>query len=636
MAFGYNGQILRVDLSCGEIDIQQPDPLFYRRYFGGRGFAGYFLLKELSPGIDPLGPENCLVFASSVLSGVAVPGLSRFSVAAKSPLTGGFGDSEAGGWWGPELKRAGFDAIIIKGRSPKPVYLWIHDGIAELEDAARYWGKTTGETQEGIRQDLGDKRIRMALIGPAGENQVRYACILNELKHANGRAGLGAVMGSKNLKAIAVRGTKQVEPHDPARVREITKWLVGELKSNPFCRTIAASGTASLLESINALGALPTRNFQSGYFEKAHSIGWDAYEEQIFNKGETCFGCSIGCKRQVKELKAPYELDPCYGGPEYESLAAFGSNCGIDDIRVIARANQQCNAYGIDVISAGATIAFAMECFEKGILTGADVDGLELNFGNSDAALELLEMIAERRGIGDLLAEGVEHAAKEIGPDAVPFAIHVKGQPIPMHAVRSRFGVGLGYAISNTGADHLVFPFDTLFQQENSFALSQLNPLGILEPVDMADYSPHKMRLLYHTESIYSLWSTAGACNFVFAPRSPFTLNRFVEMVSAITGWETSLYELMKIGERSTNLARAFNARENFTRDDDTLPERFFLDSDIGQSAEVGIYREHLEEALTIFYQMKGWDPSTGVPTKVKLEELNIGWVAELISKEND
>jgi aldehyde:ferredoxin oxidoreductase len=629
MTYGYNGKVLRVNLSSGEIEVEQPDPLFYRRYLGGRGFASYYLLRELSPGVDPLGPDNLLVFASSALSGAPAPGLSRYTVAAKSPLTGGYGDSEAGGWFGPELKRAGFDGILLKGRAPRPVYLWVKNGHAEIRNAEHLWGQSTGDTQDAIRHELADQRVRIALIGPAGEKMVSFACVLNELKHANGRTGMGAVMGSKNLKAIAVRGDRSLPLHNPNQVKEIARWVFNEFRDNPLSRALTESGTPGVVAALDHLSALPTRNFQAGRFENVESIDWDAYQEQIFNKGETCFGCPIACKRQVRRLEPPYELDPRYGGPEYEALAAFGSNCGVDNIQAVARANQLCNKYGLDTISTGAIIAFAMECYEKGILTDTDTGGLVLRFGNADAMLQMVEMIANREGLGNLLARGIKQAAEEIGPEAELFAQHVKGQPLAMHTVRDKFGIAVGFAVSNTGADHLVFPFDTLFQQTQSYSLSQIASLGILEPVKASYSGPAKIRLLYYGECIFSLWNAAGACNFVFAPRSLLPLDKVVALVQAITGWETSLFELLKIGERVVNLGRLFNLREGFTRKDDTLPERFFIDSEIGKKAGVGIHKTELEQALTLLYQMKGWDPDTGIPTRAKLEELDIGWAEQ-------
>src|SRR5512136_517794 len=365
MPNGYNGKILRVDLNRASIHVEEPHENLYCRYLGGGTLALHYLLNELKPKTDPLGPENILVFAGSVISGTPATGLSRFSVAAKSPLTEGFGEAEAGGWWIPELKFAGYDAIVIKGKVQRPVYLWIHEGVAEIRDAGHLWGMFTKETQEEIRKELGDERIRIASIGPAGERRVKCSCILNDLKHANGRTGLGAVMGSKNLKAIAVRGKKKMEVADEESVKRLTKWLKDTYEEPHF--SLGNLGTARLTGMLSEQGILPTFNFREGSFEGAEAISGETMSKTILVRRGTCYGCFVRCKREV-QVTEPYSVDPIYGGPEYETVAAFGSMCGIDDLKAISYANQLCNAYGLDTISTGSLISFAMECYEKGIL----------------------------------------------------------------------------------------------------------------------------------------------------------------------------------------------------------------------------------------------------------------------------
>ena len=623
MPNGYNGKILRVDLERESIEVEEPNEILYSRYLGGGTLALYYLLKELKPRTDPLAPENILIFSGSVISGTPAPGLSRFSVAAKSPLTSAFGEAEAGGWWIPELKFAGFDAIHIRGRAKRPVYLWIHEGETEIRDASPIWGKFSKETQEEIRRELKDDRIRIALIGPAGERKVRSACILNELKHVNGRTGLGAVMGSKNLKAIAVRGRKRMEVADEESVKRLTRWLKDTYEEPYF--SIGNLGTSRVTTMLSEQGILPTLNFREGSFAEADAISGETMSKTILVRRGTCYGCFVRCKREV-EVGAPYFVDPIYGGPEYETVAAFGSMCGIGDLGAISKANQLCNAYGLDTISTGGLISFAMECYEKGILTGRETSGLELQFGNTEAMLRMVEMIGEREGIGDILADGMLSAAEKIGKGAEDYAIHVKGMPVPFHEPRGKIGVGLGYAVSATGPDHMEYPHDPFWATEAGIAL--LRPLGIFEPVDVFDLGPQKVRIFVYLQQYWNLLNSLGVCMFTAKPFGTQTLNGIVDYVKAVTGWETSLFDLLKVGQRHANMARIFNLREGFTARDDTLPDRFFRPMEGGTLKGKKINREEFSKGLGTYYEMMGWDPETGVPKKAKLAELDLDWLS--------
>lgn len=623
MPYGYNGKILRVDLEKESIDVEEPKEIVYSRYLGGGTLALYYLLKELKPRTDPLSSENILIFSGSVISGTPAAGLSRFSVAAKSPLTGAFGEAEAGGWWIPELKFAGFDAILIKGRAKQPVYLWIHEGEAEIRDASPIWGKFSKETQEEIRRELGDDSIRIALIGPAGERKVKAACILNELKHVNGRTGLGAVMGSKNLKAIAVRGKKRMKVADEESVKRLTRWLKESYEEPYF--SIGNLGTSRVTTMLSEQGILPTLNFREGSFAEAEAISGETMSKTILVRRGTCYGCFVRCKREV-EVGAPYFVDPIYGGPEYETVAAFGSMCGIGDLKAISKANQLCNAYGLDTISTGGLISFAMECYEKGILTKRETSGLELQFGNTEAMLRMVEMIGEREGIGDILAEGILSAAEKFGKGAKDYAIHVKGMPVPFHEPRGKVGVGLGYAVSATGPDHMEYPHDPFWATEAGIAL--LRPLGIFEPVDVFDLGPQKVRIFVYLQQYWNLLNSLGVCMFTAKPFGPQTLNGIVDYVKAVTGWETSLFDLLKVGERHANMARIFNLREGFTARDDILPNRFFQPMEGGTLKGKKIDRKEFSKAIETYYEMMGWDPKTGVPKKAKLADLDLDWLS--------
>lgn len=617
----YAAKILRVNLTKGELKTEVLKEKVYRKYLGGSALASYFLLKELKKGVDPLGPENILVFTCSVITGIPVPGVSRFTVAAKSPLTGGFAEAEAGGWWAPELKWSGFDAIVIKGASSKPVYLWIHDDKAELRDAEHLTGKVTGEVEHIIRDELQDKRIRIAQIGPAGEKMVRYANIGNECKHFNGRVGLGAVMGSKKLRAVAVRSTqKRGNYSDPEKIKEITKKFASKWRDS-LLQIFHEYGTAQGVESLNAGGILPTRNFREGQFEGAVSISGPKMAETILVNRGNCYACPVSCKREVK-VEGRYEVDPYYGGPEYETIGALGSLCGIDNLEAIAKGNELCGKYGIDTISTGSSIAFAMECFEEGIIDENDTDGLELKFGNADAMLEMIEKIANIEGIGAILAKGVVQAAKEFGQGAEKYAMHVKGEECPMHEPRGKVGLCLGYAISPTGADHMESPQDPLFADYGLF-LDSVKPLGLLEPVSNLDLTSKKVRMFSYTQKLYSLYNTIGICDFVAKPLGVLSLRNIVDLVEAVTGWETSLFELIKAAERSNTMARCFNLREGFSSKDDKIPDRFFEAFNSGPLKDKKINREEFEKAIKTYYAMQGWDEN-GVPTKAKLQELDL------------
>jgi len=629
MPYGYNGRVLRVNLSEREIMVEEPEEIFYRRYLGGEALALYYLLKELKPKVDPLDPDNILIFAGSVLNGTPAAGTSRLTVAAKSPLTGAFGEAEAGGWWAPELKFAGYDAIVIEGKADSPVYLWVHDGEAEIRDASKIWGLVSGDAQAAIREELGNERVRVALIGPAGERMVRFACVINELKHVNGRTGMGAVMGSKNLKAIAVRGTHKLELHDRDAARAIARWVVKNYKAKPG--TLHELGTAAAVLALDALGILPTKNFTSGEFKGAEDISGERMAETILIGRGTCYACPIRCKREV-QVEEPYQVDSRYGGPEYETIAALGSLCGISDLKAIAKANELCNKYGLDTISTGACIAFAMECYEQGILRPKEVDGLHLRFGNAQAMIKLVEMIGQREGFGDLLAEGAARAAAKIGRGAENYALHVKGQELPMHEPRGKASLALAYALSPTGADHCEAIHDPFYEVRTE-KFHELAPLGLLEPIPSSDLGPRKVRAFYYLQQLWSLYNSLGMCIFVGAPFGPFPLTKMVEYLRAVTGWDTSLWELLKVGERALNMARVFNLREGLSERDDILPERLFEPLKGGARRGAKLNKMEFEEAVITYYCMAGWDPATGIPTRAKLAELDIGWVAELLGE---
>ena len=627
--YGTNEKLLRVNLSTGAVSVETISEEFYRLYPGGKALAGYILLTEIPAHTEPFSPENVLVIANGLLTGAPVSTATRFVVSARSPLTNGYGESEAAGFWGPELKMAGFEAIVVTGGAAQPVYLWIHDGQAEIRPAVHLWGHETAKVQETIRTELGDEKIRVLQIGIAGENLVRFAGLTNDLRHFNGRNGMGAIMGSKNLRAIAVRGKQryQVLAHNPEALLALGSKLAKGVKDNPLSWDLQVKGTPSLVEPLNTAGILPTRNFRQGAFEHVDDVKWEAYEKQIFSARRSCYACAVRCKREVT-IGGQVSL---YGGPEYETVGVFGPDCGINDLQAIAKANELCNAYMLDTISTGATIAFAMECFEHGLIGLDDTDGIDLRFGNVEAMLSMIEKIARRQGFGNLLAEGSKRAAEHIGGEAHFFAIQVKGQELAMHDPRGKYNVGIGYAVSEIGADHLVATHDTTIANPESLAFKNAQALGIRHAQPARILNDEKMEQFYILERWNSLEKVIGYCFFGPAPRSYIHPDDVIASVNAATGWNITMEEALRIGERATNMARVFNAREGFTRKDDVLPERLFQPLENGALVGQSMQHAEFEQALTRLYGLKGWDPETAIPGRKRLEELSLGWAADLL-----
>jgi len=616
MSNSFTGKILRVNLNKETTSSETLEETFYRCHFGGRGLISYLLLKELEPKVDPLGPKNKLIFACGPVTGAPVSGSGRNSVGAKSPLTGAYGEAEAGGFWGAELKRAGFDAIIVEGKASSPVYLWINDQNVEIRDASRLWGLEIKKSQETLQNELEDKRVKVAQIGPGGEKLVRYGCVINDMNHVAGRCGIGAVMGSKNLKAIAVKGSTKVPVHKPKRLAKLAKWMAQNVKDLAY--SLHTYGTGDGMDAMEATGNLPVRNFRDGDFPEVDQIDARAVKERVSVGMGTCFACAVACKKEV-QVEAPWPVDPEYGGPEYETLASLGSNCGVSDIKAVCKANELCQRYSIDTISTGVTISFAMECFEHGLLTREDTGGMDLSFGNAESMVKMVELIGEKQGLGALLAEGTKRAAEKIGNGAEKFAVHVKGQEVPMHDPRLKRAEALGYAVSPTGADHVHNIHDTFLYPQLP---KKYNSLGVLEPVPVEDFGPKKVRLYKYVGEWRTLNNFLVMCLF-----TPWNVIQKTEIVRSVTGWNTTAFELMKVVERGNTLARIFNLREGFTEKDDWLPPRFFQPKTSGALNNTAVNPEDLQKAKLLYYDMMGWTEE-GVPKKSKLDELDIGWAA--------
>jgi aldehyde:ferredoxin oxidoreductase len=648
MPNGYNGKILHINLTRGEFTVEEPDEAFYRKYMGGSALNTYYLLQQMPAGVDPLGPDNILALSVGVTTGAPISGQSRMTATAKSPLTGAIGDAQSGGFFPAEMKFAGFDAFIITGKAPRPVYLWVHDGQFELREASHLWGKVTGEVEAAIKAELNDDRIEVAQAGPAAEKGVLFSAIINMSNRANGRTGMGAVMASKNLKAIAVRGQagkKRFRVAKPEALKALARH-----GAKPFPDSDVAGlgkyGTAGGTGSMHAAGMLPSYNFNSGVFEAWEAIdGTTMYDTILRGAGEdkqsqrgrdTCYGCTIRCKRVVEIENGPYHVDPHYGGPEYETVATFGTYCGVSDPAAVAKANEICNKYGMDTISCGATIAWAMECFENGQLTPEDTGGLALNFGNADAMVKLTEMIANREGFGDLLADGSARAARKIGRGTEAHLITSHKQEAPAHMPQLKRSLAVIYATNPFGADHQSSEHDGTYEGNSVSYPERMAQLDLTEAQPKLSLNPEKIRFARRTQYLYSLMDSVNVCQFVYGPSwHLYDSQQLRDMIEAVTGWDVTLDELLQVGERRLNMLRAFNAREGIDRRQDQLPEKMFKKGLKGGATEgIKLDRAEFEAGLDEYFRQNQWDVETGIPTGTKLETLGLEWVADLLSRE--
>ncbi len=623
------GKILHVDLTTSKIWVENPPDDLYLKLVGGRALEAYLLLRDLPVGADPLGPDNLLIFAPGIFQGTNLPGAGRHSVGGKSPLTGAIGSAEAGGWWGHEFKRAGWDALVVHGQAQAPVYLWINDDNVEIRPAGHLWGRDVADVENAIRAELNEPRLRVAQCGIAGENLVLMANVINDYNRAAGRNGLGAVMGSKKLKAVAVRGTKNVPVVDRKRLTELSKWLGDNYK------TLAAwaheKGTPGGLTGLNRASALPTRNFQDPNFPDAESIGWETLHTSILIGRDTCQACPIECKQVVSyngedfpnspafktQVKDEVKIDKVYGGPEYETLGSFGSTCGVNDIVAVSKANEYSARWGLDPISTGMTIAFVMECVERGLLTAEMTGGFLPRWGSSKDMLTAVEMIAHRRGFGDKMALGSKRLAQWIGNGAEQYLVEVKGQELPMHEPRLKAALGVGYAVAPVGADHMMNIHDTGYAAPGG-GLDRVNAVYKVGPLPPSDLSTEKMTLFYYEVNWQHFQDCAISCMFY-----PYNYVQLAEALSAMTGHEYTPLDILAVGERAQHLCRLFNLREGFSEKDDRLPKRVMKAFQSGPLAGIEITDEALYNARQTWYGLMGWTPE-GVPTQERLARLGL------------
>jgi len=624
MTYGYTGKILHIELTAGRLEVEKPDETFYRKYMGGSSMGAYYLLKHTPPGADSLGPENTLSLMISVITGAPVSGQSRVAATAKSPLSGLADESASGGFWPAQLKFAGFDGIVIHGKAEQPVYLWVRDGEAELRDASHLWGRFTAEVEDAIREELGDQRIHVLQCGPAAEKGVLFGALVSNANRVNGRGGMGTVMASKNLKAVAVRGRSRPALADREGLKALAKWGVDHLKTSGVAG-MRLLGTSIFVLGQSRVGGLPTRNWSSGTFEGAEAISGERMNETIVKKEDTCYGCVVRCKRLVEVTEGPFQVDARYGGPEYETLSTMGSYCGVSDLAAIARANQLCNMYGMDTISCGATIAWVMDCFERGLITQEDTGGIDLRFGNAEALVQIVERIGKREGFGRVLGEGSVSAAEALGVGR-ELVVAIKGRELPAHMPQVKRAMTLLYAVNPGGADHTVYEHDPAYSGGYPDRMAEL---GLLDPQPSNVLNAEKVRYAVYSQRLISCVDSLCGCKFVFGPAwQLYGPSQLVDAVRAVTGWNVSLWELMKVGERRLNLLRSFNAREGVGSAADTIPPKLLIPLQGGPTDGVAVTAEEFEAAKALYFRMVGWDEN-GFPTRAKLEELALGWVAD-------
>jgi aldehyde:ferredoxin oxidoreductase len=619
---GYRGKILRINLTDQSAKIEDLPSDIARDYIGGAGFGVKYLYDEVPAGVDPLGPDNKLIFASGPLSGTSVPCASRMSVAGKSPLTGAVGLAMSGGHFPVELKFAGYDALIIEGKAEKPTYVWIKKGEVKFRSAKKVWGMKTTDTQQIIKNELKDQNVRIACIGPAGENLSKMACIINEMRAA-GRKGLGAVMGSKNLKAIALRGSGRIPIADKDKLKTARGAFTKAMKeTHVLYPEFSKHGTPMVVDATSAMGIFPLRNFaDTGTYDAAEKIGLEVQMTRDTGS-EACYGCPVGCS-QLKMAKTEPYTGVVAEGPEFETFFSFGGVTGVDNIDAIIAADRLADELGLDSISSGVAIAFGMELYERGILSNQDTGGIELNFGNHEAMITLLRLMAHREGIGDLLTDGTRAAAEKIGKGAERYAMHVKGLELPAYDVRGAKAHGLNYATSYTGADH-----------NKGYAFQEIFGIPIPYEVDRFAIEGKGKLTKWNQDLRTATADCPTMCVFLLDMAVPaIAAENTAALLEAVTGFSWKSEDVWRVGERINNLARAFNVREGFTRDDDTLPDRLMTEP-VKDGASKGqlISPEDLKQMLDEYYTERGWDLETGIPSRTKLAELGLGYVADRIN----
>lgn len=601
--FGYAGKGIRINLSSKKSRVEKLNVRETKNYLGGVGLASKMLYDEVPAKIDPFSPKNKIIFANGPLNGTLMPLTKGHVVVSKSPLTGTICNSSAGGHFGAELKFAGYDYLILEGKSAEPVYIHIWNGEIEVKNATHLWGKNTHEVEDILQKELGDREIKVASIGLGGENLVRYACIINDKHNAAGRGGMGAILGSKNVKAIAVHGKTGITVADIEGLVKVREDIMNNMKGTPFMKDFSRFGTTLTVPVTNLHGIYPTRNFQEGVFHPFEKNFDPTYIlSELVIRDKACFGCPIHCNKTVKIRRGSEEI--ITDRQEYETFYAFGGECGISSIEDVMYMGHLCNQFGIDTISTGATIGFAMELAQRGILD-KNVDNVKLEWGNAEAVLSLIRMIAERKGIGDTLAEGSKRAAKRFGKGAGKYSMSVKGMELPGYDPRGAKGIGLAYAVASRGGCHK-FAY-TLKEEMWTGKVDRFTEKG-------------KAAFVKELSDLTAFIKSAILCTFPI-DQTAFGVEKVLEAIKCTTGVEYKLTDALKIGERIINLERLFNYREGFTGTDDILPERFLTES-LKEGSSQG-RRVNLEKMKSEYYRLRDWNKE-GVPSKRKLKELGL------------
>lgn len=621
MANGYTGTVLRVDLSSATISREHPSDEFYRTYMGGGAFGTYYLLKETAAETDALSGENIITIAPGVTTGAAVSGLSRCCFTSLSPETGAVADSQAGGEIGPMIKRAGYDAIVITGRAEMPSYLLVDGKDVQIRDASHLWGKSVLDVHEALSSEIGGKKISILQCGPAGEKLVLFACLMADLHDVAGRTGLGAVFGSKNLRAVVVRGTDKVSFADPEGLKNLARLAVKRLPDAGFPTTLHKYGTPGVLAFQSEAGNVCTHNYSRGCHENYKALAGSTFQPEIGAGQTTCFGCVVGCRKQVRS-ETPYQVTERMGGPEFETLGVLGTNLDITDAVAVAKANELCNNYGLDTITMGGLAAYLFESMENGLISPETMGGRNLAFGDVEGLLWLIENVAARSGVGDILAEGFEACIRYFGEQTRKYAIHVKNHGLAAHMTQVKPSQALIYAVCPIGADHMSSEHDWLLAGGGDLSKG----LGILGEGEPASTGLNKVRMSVYSQFFYSTLDTLCLCMFCWGCGNLFTYRELNDLLEYTTGWHTTMWELMKVGERRINMMKQLNAWRGFTREDDDLPERLAEPLPDGPSKGRSVSRQALKDMLDMYYALMGWDPETGNPTRGKLMELGLEW----------
>ncbi len=624
MPNGYKGRILRVNLSENKFKIDKLPSEWIKEFIGGDGFGAKLLFEEVAGRTDPLSKQNKLIIGTGPITGTIWPMSGRTVFISKAPLTGIWGESHVGGFLGAELKYAGYDMLVIEGKSEKPVYINIHDSDLQLLDAEELWGMSTDQVTSKIKSKHHDPDIQVAAIGPAGERKVRFASVMVNHSRAAGRTGMGAVLGSKNVKALAVRGHGAVEVYDHEAFIDLAKKAHMKVKTNPQARGMSKYGTWVLTAVKQTIGELPTYNHQTGVFDGWEKLSGDYIRPRYTISDRACFGCSLGCKKVNYVKEGPF-AGTLEEGPEYEGLMAFGSSLGIDDYATTLKANQICNRAGMDIISAGATIGFAIESFVNGAITEKDTGGLKLQWGDSKQIIKLLQMIADRKEFGDLLAEGSKRAAEKLGRGTNKFAIHVKGMEVSGQDGRTHRSIGLGHATAARGADHLrsLVVVDQLGYEDVAAKRWGADKLPeIIDPYT----EKYKANAVFESENAYCIRDTLIVCWYSVSWPPIFWMEDFAEMLPLATGVKHfgKVENLTQVAERQVTLKRLFNAREGITKKDDQLPDRFTKDPMPDGPGKGQLV--NLEPMLLDYYTLRGWDLETGLPTEKTIKRLSLEW----------